>query len=96
MVQHMLWRLRGAPMVVVQDPAEAFTTNEGGGVVAWRRGREQKSIAEPLVVAFEMIVIDEHADGLSKMPFAQQHELVEALGPDRQHEALGASVESGL
>src|SRR6516162_7172201 len=42
-----------------------------------------------------MIMLDELADSSSEMPLAEQHELVQALGPDRQHEALGVSVEVG-
>ncbi len=87
--------LCGTARVVIENPAEPFATNNGAGVVARQRGDSEKSTSETLVVALEMVMLDKLADGPSEMPLAEQHELVQALGLDRQDEPLRVRVEVG-
>jgi hypothetical protein len=55
-----------------------------------RRGRRrrQQLIVPSLVVAFEMVVLDELAHGPPKMPLAQRNQLVQTFGLDRQLHAF--------
>jgi hypothetical protein len=46
------------------------------------------------MVALEVVVLDELGDGEAQMPLSEQHEIVEALGLDRQDEPLGERVGS--
>jgi hypothetical protein len=50
-------------------------------------------VVEALMVALEVVVLDELGDGEAEMPLPEQHELVEALGLDRQDKPLGERVE---
>ena len=52
-------------------------------------------IGQSLMVAFEMVMLDELAYGPSKMLLAQQHELVQTFGFDREDESFGVGVEIG-
>ena len=66
-----------------EDPAKPLTLNDWTVIVRRRGGRRQQSIGQSLMVAFEMVMLDEFADRLAKMLLAQQHELVQAFGFDR-------------
>ena len=45
------------------------------------------------MVALEVVVLDVFGDGQAKMPLPEQHDLVKALGLDRQDEPLGVGVQ---
>lgn len=75
-------QLRGPAVVEVQQATQAFTTGHRRVVVGRRRGsrrRREQSVLEALMVALEMVVLDEFGDGQAKMPLPEQHELVKAL-----------------
>jgi len=88
-------QLRGPAVVEVQQATQAFTTDHRRVVVGRRRGRRRRreqSVLEALMVALEVVVLDEFGDGQAKMPLPKQHELVKALGLDRQDKSLGVRI----
>jgi hypothetical protein len=79
-------------IVVAQDAAKAFTPRDrcsGIDVLVGRRwDRGDQPVVEALVVALEMVVLDELRDRDTQMALTERNELVEAFGLDRQHEAF--------
>ena len=73
-------RLRGLAVIVVQQTAETWPTLDGAGgpVVVARRGRWPDELTTQLLVeALSEIVGDKFAEQMSKMAFAEDHEVVE-------------------
>jgi hypothetical protein len=78
---------------MVQQPAQSLASSDGSIVVLRRWRRDDQSVVEGLMVALKVIVLDEFSDCAAQVPLAEQHELVQALALDRQHEPLGVSVQ---
>jgi hypothetical protein len=77
---------------MVQQAAESFAAGEGRVVVSRRRQRCEQFAVDALMVALEVVVLDEFSDGALKMSLNEQH-FVQALALDRQHEPLGVRVQ---
>ena len=91
--------LRRAAVVVVQETTETFATpnrrSRIGVLVGRRGGCRDQPVVEALVVALEVVVLDERRDRKAEVALAQRNELAEALGLDGEHEALRECVEVG-
>ena len=79
--------LRREAVVVAQDAAGGFATRDrcrGIGVLVRRSGdRGDQPVVEALMVALEMVVLDELRDREAEVALAKRNELVQALGFDR-------------
>ena len=53
-------------------------------------------IAHALVVALGVVVLDVLVDHMPEMTFSDDDQVIEALGLDREHEALGIRVQVGF
>jgi hypothetical protein len=78
---------------LMQEPSKPVATSERRLVVFRRCQRREEQVVQTLVVPFEMVVLDELAHGAAKMSLTERDQLVQALGLDRQHEALGVCVQ---
>jgi hypothetical protein len=91
---------RGTAVVVVQEAAEALAARDrpsGIGVIVGRRGdRRDQSVVEALVVALDIVMLDELRDREPKVALAEGNEFVEAFALDREHEAFRKRVQIGL
>ena len=88
-------QLRCATVVEVQEPAEPFAPKDGR-VVVRRRGRcRDQVVLEALMVALDVVVLDELDDRAPKVPLAKRDHLAQALRLDRQDEALRVCVQVG-
>jgi hypothetical protein len=80
-------------------PPEAFTTRDRcSGIdvlVSRRRDRGEQPVVEALVVALQMVVLDELRDRDTKVAFTERDELVEAFRLDGEHEAFREGVQVG-
>ena len=94
---HRVCGLRREAVVVAQDAAEARATCDRCGrivvLVGRRRNRGDQPVVEALVVALEVIVLDELGDREAEVALAEGNELVEALGLDGEHEAFRERVQ---
>jgi hypothetical protein len=54
--------LRGRSVIVVQQTAEPFTPHDAPVVWCWSDNGEDQAVAQALVVAFEVIMLDELMD----------------------------------
>ena len=86
--------LRGAA-VVLQEPAEPFVADDRSVVIHGRRGWHDELVVETLMVPLAMIVLNELADRMAKMPLAERHDAVQAFGFDAEHEAFCVRVYVG-
>jgi hypothetical protein len=84
-------RLRSVPSR--DQAAEAFSPRHRRAVVRGCGRRRDQPVLKPLVVALEVIVLDELADGETEVPFTERDQLVQAVALDGQHEPLGEGVE---
>jgi hypothetical protein len=91
--------LRRGAVVVAQDAAEAFAARDRcSGIdvlVGRRRDRGEQPVVEALVVALEMVVLDELRDRDADVALTERNELVEALRLDGEHEAFRDGVQVG-
>ena len=91
---------RGAAVIKVQQTSKTLATRDRRGgrcvVVDRRSRRRDQPVVEALVVALEMVVLDELGDRESKVAFAERDQLAQALRLDGQDEALRERVEFGL
>lgn len=89
------WLRRAA--VVVQDAAETFATRNRrsriGVLVGHHRDRRDQPIVQPLVIAFEVVVLDELRDREAKVALTEGNELAQALGLDREYKAFRKCVQ---
>ncbi len=88
-------RLRGATVVVPQQPAEAFAAHHDALAGADALTRLDQLVSQPLVIPFAVIVGDVLADRTTQRSFAEEDHAVQALLFDRAHEALGPGVQVG-
>ena len=88
--------LRCAAVVVVQDAAETFATRNRrsrvGVLVGRPRDGRDQPIVQPLVIAFEVVVLDELRDREAKVALTEGNELAQALGLDREYKAFRKCV----
>jgi len=88
--------LRGFPIVVIQQPAQALLAADrregyGGrfiGGFALAASADGPFIVETLVWTFVVIMLDELVDKIVQVPFAEDDEEIQAFLPDRLDEPL--------
>jgi hypothetical protein len=88
----------GLAEVEVEQSAEARATADdgrGGIVVRGCSRRSDQPAAEPLMVAFGVVVFDELAEQVPQVSLAEDDEVVEALGADGPHEPLRIRIAVG-
>ena len=78
-------------MVELEEPAETLMAFDLSVVCG--RGSVDQLVAEPLVVAFFVIMIEEGGTGSAKRSLSEQDQFVETLGFDRQNKSLAVSVQ---
>ena len=54
--------LRGRPVIVLQQTAEPLTTGDALVAGRWSHNGEDQPVAQPLVVALDVIMLDELTD----------------------------------
>ena len=79
-------RLRGATTVEAQEPSEAFTPYHWRVVVGRRDTFCFELVREALMVALDVVALDELGDRATEVPLAKWHHLCQALRFDRQDE----------
>src|SRR5882672_2977831 len=84
---------RGGSVIVLQQATEPLTRQNATVADALGRHRHDQLIAQALMVAFAMIVLDELADGSPERPFTDENHLIQAGFLDRPYEALRVCVE---
>ena len=80
-------RLRGATIVEAQEPSEAFTPYHWRVVVGRRDTFCDELVLEALMVALDVVVLDELGDRATEVPLAKWHHVCQALRFDRQDES---------
>ena len=90
--------LRRLAKVEVEESAEALPTNDERVAVRRRSGLRwprMQLVIEPLVVPLEAVVLDVFSDGHTQVALTERHQLPQALGLDREDEALRVGVHEG-
>jgi hypothetical protein len=81
-------------IVVIEEAAETLTTLNAAGEPL-RTYPVDQGIPEPLVIALDMIVLDEFSKSSSQMALSKGDHAVQAFVSDRPHESLGVRVGIG-
>jgi hypothetical protein len=82
-------------MVEAEQPTESHLPMHGALGHRQPRPRPEQPIAQPLVVALGVVVLEELRDGPSQHALAEEHHLRQALVFDGLHELLGDGVHVG-
>src|SRR4030095_7941930 len=85
-------RLRGLAIVELEQAAESLTTLHPACSDHRRLWRDEL-VAQTLVRPLFMIMVDKFSYGRPKMPFAEGHHSVQALGLGRLDEPLGKRIQ---
>ena len=88
-----LYALRG-PLVAIQEATESWTPTDPT-LTSIGHDTVDQHIAQPLMIAFVMIVRDVLRHGLPEMPLAEQNQAIETFLFDGPHEALGVGIRMG-
>ena len=83
----------GGSVIVLQQSTEPLTRQNAAVAVCQGRYRHDQLIAQALMVAFAMIVLDELANGSPEGRFTDKNDPVQAGFLDRPNEALRVRVE---
>jgi hypothetical protein len=77
---------------VLEEPAESFAALDRRVLIRRFYRRNDEIVVETLVVALEMIVLDELTDRPPQMTLTEWHDVVQTLGFDAEHKPLGMRV----
>ena len=80
-------------MVILQQSSEPLTRHNAAVAARLGRYRRDQLIAQALMVAFVMIVLDEFADGSPERPFTDENHPVQTGFLDRPNEPLRERIE---
>src|SRR5712691_8785803 len=83
---------RGGSVIVLQQATEPLTRQNAAVADDLGGHRHDQLIAQALMVAFAMIVLDELADGSPERPFTDENHPVQAGFLDRPYEALRVRI----
>jgi len=83
----------GGSVIVLQQSTEPLTRQNAAVADGLGRHRHDQLIAQALMVAFAMVVLDELADGSPERPFTDENHPIQAGFLDRPYEALRVRVE---
>ena len=85
--------LRSAPSIGAQESTEALLPDHFGVVIRGSGARLDEAVAEALVVALKMVVLEVLAENVPEMGHAQRDDVIEALLADGAHESFRVGVE---
>jgi len=80
-------------MVILQQSTEPLPRHNAAVAARLGRDRRDQLIAQALMIAFVMIVLDEFADGSAERRFTDQNHLVQTGFFDRSNEPLRERIE---
>ena len=80
-------------MVEAQRATKSLASHHAAVVIRRRAALDDERVSQALVRAFAVIVLDEFGDEQTKMTLTKWHDMVQALGLDREHEALRVGVQ---
>jgi hypothetical protein len=85
-------------MIEVEQTTEPFASADGATAVIRRRNERhaEESIADALVVAFQIVVPDILGDDESEMPLAKRDDAAQALSPNGSDERSAKALRLGL
>src|SRR5712691_13099085 len=84
---------RGGSVIVLQQATEPLTRQNAAVADGLGGHRHDQLIAQALMVAFAMIVLDELPDGSPERPFTDENHPIQTGFLDRPYEALRVCVE---
>ena len=82
-------------LVELQQSAKSFAALDWLVLVRRLGHRNDELVVEALVVPLMFVVLDELADSPAEVAFAERHDVVQALGFDREHKPLCVRVQGG-
>jgi len=86
---------RGGSVIILQQATEPLTRQNAAVADGLGGHRHDQLIAEALMVAFAMIVLDELPDGSPERPFTDENHPIQTGFLDRPYEALRVCVGVG-
>ncbi len=86
-------RLRGPPIVVIQDTSESLSAIDGIVHIGLVDRLLDQLIVESLVIALKVIVVRVLLHRIAKMAFTQRNDLGQTFGFDRPNEPLCVRIQ---
>ena len=93
MCQNSAEHLRGPLVVVVQHPAEPFTSLDVSAHIRLAAPIVDQPIVDSLMVALDVVVLRVLLHGVAQMPLSQRDDLGQTLGFDGTDESLRVGVQ---